>query len=86
MNLPEYHLLFSNEGAIDVSVKFEDDEIMVPPKKMKPQELAALVAVDSAGFLPRMTFDDHPYAIRKYEIDPVKNKLTIFARKKSDEN
>jgi hypothetical protein len=53
---------------------------------MKPQELAALVAVDSAGFLPRMTFDDHPYAIRKYEIDPVKNKLTIFARKKSDEN
>lgn len=81
MTLPEYLILFSNEGCIDVSVKFDDDDLMIPPKKMRPQELAVLVATEGGGFHQRMTFDEHSFAIRKYEIDPIKNKLTIFARK-----
>lgn len=80
MNLPEYHQLFSNEGAINVRVKFEDSDVMVPPQKMQPQELAALVATDGGGFHSRLTFDGHPYTVRKYEIDPIKNTVTIFAR------
>lgn len=81
MTLPEYLVLFSNEGCIDVSVKFDDSDAMIPPKKMKPQELEALVATEGVGFHQRMTFDEHPFAIQKYEIDPIKNKLIIFARK-----
>lgn len=81
MNLPEYHFLFSNEGVIDVHVKFEDSDVMAPPKKMQPQELVALVATEGVGFHQRMTFDGHTFSIRKYEIDPFKNKLTIFTRK-----
>ena len=81
MNLPEYHQLFSNEGAINVRVKFEDSEVMVPPRKIQPQELAALVATGGGSFHSRMTFDGHPFNVRKYEIDPIKNTVTIFARK-----
>ncbi len=81
MNLPEYHFLFSNEGSIDVLVKFEGDDVMISPKKMHPQELTALVANEGFGFLQRMTFDGHTFSIKKYEIDPNKNRLTIFARK-----
>ena len=81
MNLPEYHQLFSNEGAIHVRVKFEDSDVMVPPQKLQPQELAALVDIEGGGFHSRMNFDGHPYSVRKYEIDPTKNTVTIFARK-----
>jgi hypothetical protein len=81
MNLPEYLDLFSNVGSIDVIVKFEDSDVVVAPQKMQPQELAAFVATEDFGFQQRMTFDAHPFSIRKYEIDPIKNRLTIFARK-----
>lgn len=80
MNLPEYLVLFSNEGVIDVRVKFEDYEGSVQTKKMSPQEIAVLISDDGLGFHSRMTFDDSPFAIRKYEIDPAKNQLTIFVR------
>jgi len=81
MNLPEYLVLFSNEGTIDVQVKFEDHEGSVATRKMSPQEISVLISNDGTKFHTRMTFDDWPFAIRKYEIDPAKNKLTIVVRK-----
>jgi hypothetical protein len=72
MNLPEYLVLFSNEGVIDVSVKFEDSDAMIAARKMQPQELVSLVATEGFGFHQRMAFDEHTYSIRKYEIDPIK--------------
>jgi hypothetical protein len=81
MNLPEYLVLFSNKGAIDINVKFADPDVMISPRTMRPQEFAALVTTDGAGFHQRMTFDEHTFSIQKYEIDPNKNTLTIFVKK-----
>ena len=81
MSLPEYSVLFSNEGSIAVDVRFEDDECTIAPRKMHPNELSALISNDQMGFHTCMTFDEHPFAIRKYEIDPKKNRLTLFVRK-----
>ena len=81
MNLPEYLVLFSNEGSIDVHVQFEEHEGSVAPRKMSPQEISALISNDGTGFHTRMTFDDWLFAICKYEIDPTKNQLIIVAKK-----
>lgn len=80
MNLPEYLVLFSNQGTIDVQVKFKDCDGQIAPKKMRPQEIAALISDDGDGFQTRMTFDEHPFEISKYEIDPKGNKLTLVVR------
>ncbi len=81
MTIPEYLVLFSNEGTTDVLVKFEDHEGSVAARKMAPREVSVLIANDGLGFHSHMTFDDWPFAINKYEIDPAKNQLTIVARK-----
>lgn len=81
MKLPEYHVLFSNQGPVDVLVKFEDHDGTVPSKKMSPQEISGLISKNGKGFHTSMTFDDWPFEICKYEIDPKKNQLTIVARK-----
>lgn len=81
MNLPEYLVLFSNIGTIDIHVKFVDHEGSITTKKMSPQEISALISKDGKGFYTRMTFDDCPFAIRKYEIDPENNQLTIVVKK-----
>ena len=77
----EYHGLFADdEGPVEVRVKFNDQPARIPDKRMHPDEIRKLVSWDSNGFLLRMTFDDHAYEIDKYEIDPIKNRLTIHAR------
>ena len=81
MNLPEYLVLFSDEGTIEVEVKFEDHDGSIPSKKIRPKEIAALISEDSKGFHTQMTFDDWLFMITKYEIDPALNKVTIVARK-----
>lgn len=81
MNLPEYHVLFPNQGPVDVVVKFEDHDGTVPPRMMSPQEIFGLISQNGTGFHTRMTFDDWPFMICNYEIDPQKNQLTIVARK-----
>jgi hypothetical protein len=48
---------------------------------MSPQEISGLISKNGTGFHTRMTFDDWPFAICKYEIDPENNQLTIVARK-----
>ncbi len=81
MNLPEYLVLFSNQGTVDVQVRFEDHDGSVSNRKMSPKEISVLISPDGRGFHTQMTFDDWPFAITKYEIDPAENKLTLFARK-----
>jgi len=81
MNLPEYLVLFSNEGTIDVEVDFEDHDGTVSGRKMSPKEIAALISKNGKGFHTQMTFDESPFVITKYGIEPALNKLTITARK-----
>lgn len=81
MNFPEYLVLFSDEGTIDVEVNFEDHDGSISSRKMRPKEIAALISTNGKGFHTEMTFDDWPFLITKYEIEPALNKLTIVARK-----
>lgn len=80
MNIPEYHVFFSNQGPINVHVKFKDSDKFIPNKKMTPVEINNLISTEKNEFLTQMTFDDHQYEIYKYEINPLKNVLTIFVR------
>ena len=81
MNFPEYLVLFSNQGTIDVRVTFEDHEGSISSRKMSPKEISVLISPDGKGFHTQLTFDDWPFVITKYEINPAENKLTIFVRK-----
>ena len=80
MKMPEYLLLFSQSGSVDVRVRLEGHDGCMPGRKMSPSEIATLVADNGATFHQRMTFDDRECSVSKYEIDPVNNQLTIFAR------
>ena len=81
MNFPEYLVLFSNKGTMDVQVSFEDHEGNISSRKMRAKEISVLISPDGNGFHTQMTFDDWPFVITKYEIEPAENKLTIFAKK-----
>ena len=81
MNLPEYLTLFSNQGNMKVHVQFKNQEGSVATQMMSPQEISALISNDRNGFHTHMTFDEHPFVICKYEIDPAKNQLLIVAKR-----
>lgn len=81
MNFPEYLVLFSNNGTTDIQVSFEDHDGSISSRKMSPKEISHLILPDGKGFHSQMTFDDWPFVITKYQIEPAENKLTIFARK-----
>lgn len=80
MNMNEYLLLFSNSGKIQVNVKFEDDGGFITSMKMNPGEITKLISPIDGQFFSEMTFDDYPFEVYKYEINPLKKTLTIYAR------
>lgn len=80
MKVPEYLFLFSQSGSVDVRVRFEGHDGHMPDRKMNPDEIAALVADGGRDFYKRMTFDGWEFSVSKYEIDPVRLRLTIFAK------
>ncbi len=81
MNYPEYLMLFSGKGEYEVNVKFKDFSGKVINTKMFPSEIVKLISRESNDFYSMMYFDEHLFEIYKYQIDPIKKKLTIFARK-----
>lgn len=81
MNSKEYLTLFSNTGNIDVSVRFKDHDGSVSNVSMEATELSKLVDPESGEFLKAMSFDEWPFEILKYEVDPVRNRLIITAKK-----
>lgn len=81
--LNEYLTLFSNRGKMKVQVKFQGFNGTVVAQTMEPEEIARLVSKDGSGFLTQMTFDEWPFEVYKYEIDPIKSILTIRARKQN---
>lgn len=81
MQFNEYFLLFSNSGKTKIQVKFKDFDGTVATRAMEPSEIVQLISPENGEFLTMMTFDEWPFEIYKYEIDPIKNTLTIRARK-----
>jgi hypothetical protein len=76
----EYLCMFSNEGDITVRVKFKDHDGFIANRQMNASEIKQLVSPKGKGFLTAMTFDDWPCEVYQYKIDPIANRLTIFAR------
>lgn len=83
MDAPEYLRLFSGSGPVEIEVKFKDKDAFISKGAMTPVEIANLVTDTSDCFHSTMEFDEHPHEVYKYEIDPIKQRLTIFARKQS---
>jgi hypothetical protein len=81
---PEYLLLFSGEGPIRVRVRFKDFKGHVAESALYADELEKLVSPHTGGFITKMTFDEWPFEVYKYEIDPIKNVLTIRVRPMSE--
>lgn len=81
MKPTEYLLLFSNSGTTKIIVKLKDFDGTVATQTMEPSEIIRLTSPESGEFLKTMSFDDWPFEVYKYEIDPIKNTLTIHARK-----
>jgi hypothetical protein len=85
MELLEYLALFSNNGPVKVRVKFKDFDGTVAEQRMLADEIGQLVSPETGEFQSNMTFDDWPFEVYKYEIDPIKRVLTIRARKISNQ-
>lgn len=79
--LSEYLSLFSNTGPITICVRFKNFDGKVADQTMKAHEIVKIVSPQSDSFAKSMTFDEWPFEVYKYEIDPIKNLLTILARK-----
>lgn len=77
----EYLLLFSNQGPITVNVKFKDFDGKVTNQSMKPKEIIRILSPETGEFVRFMSFDEWPFEVYKYEIDPIKSLLTIRARR-----
>lgn len=78
-NLIEYLRVFSNDGLIDVSVKFSGSKATVANQKMHPDELRLLIDPATGLFYKKMRFDDHTAILKKIEIQPDANKVIIHA-------
>ena len=81
MNLPEFLTIFSNEGNIEVEVKFKDTQSQIVKQRMSPDEIIKLIDYSNNNFYTKMTFDEHLFEVYKYQIDPIKKKFIIMARK-----
>lgn len=80
MAFKEYLDLFSNQGNLQVRVKFKNHPGTIADQTMSPIELGKLLCPDSNSIIQKMTFDEHPFEIIKYEINPKKSLMTIHAQ------
>ena len=76
----EYLGLFSRTGELQVQVKFKDHSGTVASLRMNPEDILKLISPIDGQFFSEMSFDDWPFEIYKYEIDPIKKILTIRTR------
>ena len=77
---PEYLQLFSNEGPVTVRVRFSgknDSHRSMAKMNMHWEELHRIIDQETGMPYLSMFFDTHRCPIKRYEIDPVKNVMTI---------
>lgn len=81
---PEYLQLFSNEGLVKVSVQFSDKcdkHRSMTEMSMHWHELDRLIDPETGSPYNYIYFNTYKCQIKRYEIDPVKNSLTIVIAK-----
>lgn len=76
----EYYELFSRAGELQVQVKFKNHSGTVSTLRVNPEEIVKLISPIDGQFLSEMCFDEWPFEVYKYEIDPLKKIITIRAR------
>ena len=81
MKHAEYFLIFDGSGPVRVIVKCNGKRLPVAERSMHPTEIAKLIKNDRKGFMQHMDFDEHPFEVLRYVIDPHKNLLTIEVKK-----
>mgnify|MGYP000738786592 CR=1 FL=1 len=77
----EYLDLFSQDGELDVHVKFKDWSGTIASRRMNPTDLIKLISPEDGQILSKMTFDNASFEVYKYQIDPLRKILTIYARR-----
>lgn len=83
-NQPEYLQLFSNEGEVAVKVKFAskaDSHRSMPDMKMDWRELRQITDTVTGKPYHSMYLDTYLCTIQRYEVDTVKNILTLVVGK-----
>lgn len=79
MIVPEYFMLFSNTGAMSIEVRTSKYRFPIAKRNMDPEEITQII--HNGKFYTQMSFDEWPFEVYKYEIDPIKNKLIIKVRR-----
>ncbi|MBN2807899.1 MAG: hypothetical protein JXR80_00205 [Deltaproteobacteria bacterium] len=84
-NIDEFLAMFQGScgSSYQVEVKFEDceEDTSICGQLIDAKDFSKFINPQSNEFFRFLRFDDHPFRIRKYEIDPIKNKLTLKVRK-----
>jgi hypothetical protein len=78
--IPEYLSLFSNSGPVKVAVRFSskrDKHRSIRAHFMYWHELDQLINPATGEFHRYIRMDEHECLVKKYEIDPRANSLTI---------
>lgn len=80
MELPEYLELFGKSGEFAVRVRFVNPGASIPERRLPVRELDQLLVAEGGLPVTRMTFDEWPGEIERYEIDLVEKVVTLFVR------
>lgn len=78
--IPEYLELFGTSGEFAVCVQFVNHDASVAERRLPARELGRLLVSEDGLPVTRMTFDEWPGAIEKYEIDLAGKVVTLFVR------
>lgn len=78
--LQEYHFIFSDEGALKVTVKFAGSNSQIPDKRMDPHQLNLLIEPSTGEFVRAMRFDDHPFELIRVDISLLRKTVTLHVR------
>lgn len=84
MEYNEYLTLF-NGGVYTVKVKFKEFSGSVRDETMSAQEITQLISTQTGEFFSELYFDGWPFQVIKYEINPLKRVVTIFAKQAARE-
>lgn len=77
---PEYLGLFSNIGPVNVSVRFSsasDKHRSIAEQSMHWSEFKRLINPETSELYTNMTLDAYTCRVKRYEIEPALNRLTI---------
>lgn len=80
MPVPEYLMLLEDSGDVKVTVKFKDNSLSISDFSISWQNVARFLDPESGRPYSSMTFDEHPFEIERYEVNPWKNTVTIFTK------